>query len=220
MNRGIEEITNFIFFTFPTKSFSGLKSFFLLHHIISTKIALSSLNFLISMKGEAAAVPPFVQVVGYSNTGKTTLIKKLISAFKKRGLRVAAVKHAAHGYAIDMPGKDTWHYYEAGADQVMVVGPESLTIHQRFDDTPDLNRICKMLQEVDLILMEGFKNQKGPKIEVIREGYSPERLPLGENLIAVVADTPVEDSVPCFNPQDIEPLAEFILKRLAIGGST
>lgn len=165
-------------------------------------------------------MPSFVQVVGFSNTGKTMLIKKLISAFKKRGLRVAAVKHAAHGYEVDTPGKDTWHYYEAGADQVMVVGPHSFTVHRRLDFTPDLDRICEMLREADLILIEGFKHQNGPKIEVIREGYSPERLPLGENLIAVVADTPVEDSVPCFNPQDIEPLAEFILKRLAIGGST
>ncbi len=159
---------------------------------------------------------PFVQVVGFSNSGKTTLVKNLIPAFKKRGLRVAAIKHAPHGYAIDIQGKDTWHYYEAGADKVIVVGPESITIHERFVQNPDLNRICSQIHEVDLIIVEGFKNQSGPKIEVIREGHSPERLSLGEDLIAVVTETPVEGPVPCFAPQEIDSLADFILKRLSV----
>ncbi|HHW42075.1 MAG TPA: molybdopterin-guanine dinucleotide biosynthesis protein B [Syntrophomonadaceae bacterium] len=159
---------------------------------------------------------PLVQVVGYSNSGKTTLMKKLIAVFKKRGLRVAAVKHAPHGYVVDVPGKDTRHYFEAGADKVMVAGPDSLTLHERIPQPPDLDLIRSRLREVDLILVEGFKSQRGPKIEVLREEPSPERLPLGEDLLAVVSAIPVETSVPRFAPREIEPLADFILERLAI----
>ncbi len=159
---------------------------------------------------------PVVQVVGFSNTGKTMIVEGLIRILKKRGIRVAAIKHAPHGYAVDVPGKDTWRYYGAGAEKVVVVGAESITVHERFRKVPDLNQICRLIQDVDLIIVEGFKHQAGPKIEVLRKGYSPERLTVGDDLIAVVTDSPVEDPVPCFALQEIEPLADFILKRFSV----
>ncbi len=141
------------------------------------------------------------------------VVKRLIEAFKDRGYRVAAIKHAVHGYSIDCPGKDSWHYYQAGADKAVVLGPESLTIHERHRGQLTLREICARIQGVDLILAEGFKGVPGPKIEVIRKDFSQTRLSLGEDLTAVVSDFPIPDNVPRFSPDEIESLTDFIIDR-------
>jgi molybdopterin-guanine dinucleotide biosynthesis protein MobB len=141
---------------------------------------------------ETAAV---VAVVGHANTGKTTLIAGLIRALASRGYRVAAIKHAAHGYEIDSRGKDSWRYFQAGANRVLVAGPESLTVHIRHEREPGLAELAGMIGKADLILAEGFKSQPGPKIEVLRRGFSEGRLSLGSDLIAVVSDAPIETAV-------------------------
>ncbi|MBT9153265.1 MAG: Molybdopterin-guanine dinucleotide biosynthesis adapter protein [Firmicutes bacterium] len=162
-------------------------------------------------------MPAVVAVVGHANTGKTTLIAKLISSLTSRGYRIAAVKHAAHGYEVDSEGKDSWQFFRAGANRVVVIGPDSLTVHARHDREPALAEITGSLDNVDLILAEGFKTQAGPKIEIIRQGYSEGRLCLGSDLAAVVSDISAEDTVPCFKPDQVEPLADFIAKRYLSG---
>lgn len=166
-------------------------------------------------------MPSAVMVVGHSNTGKTRLVVRLINILAARGYRVAAVKHAAHhGYEIDSEGKDSWQFFKAGAAQVVVVGTESLTVHARYDSEPTLAELGNRMN-VDLILAEGFKSQAGPKIEVLRQGFSEGRLPLGDNLVAVVSDIPVAGGVPWFSPDQVELLADFIESRfLKPGGST
>jgi len=154
-----------------------------------------------------------VSVVGHANTGKTTLIAGIISSLAARGFRVAAVKHAAHGYEIDNRGKDSWKFFQAGASQVVVVGPESLTVHTRHDTEPTPVELAGLLKDVDLVLVEGFKSQPGPKIEVLRQGFTERRLSLGNDLVAVVSDMLVEGDVPVFRPDKIEPLADFIESR-------
>lgn len=151
---------------------------------------------------------PVVFISGYSNTGKTTLVKNLIQSFKMMGCRVAAVKHAVHGYELDVQGRDTWHYCQAGADQVVVVGPGSLTRHQLYEQELSYQEVIAMIKDVDLIIVEGFKQEAGPKIEVVRKGK--ERLPLGDDLIAVVSDEPLAEKVPCFAKSDVEQLAKYI----------
>jgi molybdopterin-guanine dinucleotide biosynthesis protein MobB len=151
-----------------------------------------------------------VAVVGHANTGKTTLIAGLISSLSARGYRVAAVKHAAHGYEIDSRGKDSWQLFQAGADRVLVVGPESLTVHTRHAREPALAELGGRMDGVDLILAEGFKSQPGPKIEVLRQGCPEGRLSLGSDLVAVVSDFPVGSNVPVFRPEDVCQLADFI----------
>ncbi|MGD0620861.1 MAG: molybdopterin-guanine dinucleotide biosynthesis protein B [Thermacetogeniaceae bacterium] len=159
-----------------------------------------------------------VSVVGHANAGKTTLIARLISSLAARGYRVAAVKHAAHGYEIDSRGKDSWQFFQAGANRVLVVGPESLTVHTRHDREPTLSELGSRMDGVDLILAEGFKSQTGPKIEVLRQGYSEGRLSLGSDLIAVVSDCPLDGGVSCFRPDQVEPLADFIESRFLQNG--
>ena len=158
-----------------------------------------------------------VTVVGHANTGKTTLIARLIGSLAARGYRVAAVKHAAHGYDIDSKGKDSWRFFQAGASRVMVVGPESLTVHTRYNREPTLAELGSSMEGIDLVLAEGFKTQAGPKIEVLRPGFSEYRLPIGADLVAVVSDCPVAGDVPCFSPDQVEPLADFIVERFLSG---
>ncbi|HBG22472.1 MAG TPA: molybdopterin-guanine dinucleotide biosynthesis protein B [Peptococcaceae bacterium] len=157
---------------------------------------------------------PVIFISGYSNTGKTTLVKNLIQSFKEMGYRVAAVKHAVHGYELDVQGRDTWHYCQAGADQVVVVGPGSLTRHQLYAQEPPFQEVLEMIEDVDLIIVEGFKKEAGPKVEVIRKGK--ERLPLGNDLIAVVSDEPLTQKVPCFANNDVDQLAKFIIDYFSL----
>ncbi len=154
---------------------------------------------------------PVLSFAGYSNSGKTTVVEQLIRTLKGRGYRVAAVKHTGHGYEVDLPGKDSYRFFQAGADQVIVVGPSSLTIHERLGKTLGIEDICERVkEEVDLILVEGFKKEPIPKVEVFRRGYSPRRLP-PEQVIAVVSDTLLEDRLPCFTFEEIERLADFVV---------
>jgi len=148
---------------------------------------------------------------GYSDSGKTTVISNLISILKKRGYRVAAVKHAAHGYDVDIPGKDSWLHFQAGADKVIIVGPGSLTIHERFSQSPDLKSILDKIVEMDFILIEGFKTEPGPKVEIVRKESDDRRLPLGNDLVAVISDVYIPGLVPCFSFEQLEELLNFLL---------
>lgn len=155
----------------------------------------------------------FVLLVGYSDSGKTTLMTSLIRIIKNRGYKVAAIKHAAHKYNMDRPGTDSWLYAEAGADQTIVVGPESYNITVRTSKTPRLAEILEQIKDVDIILVEGFKNEPGPKIEIYRVGHSPRRLPANDDIIAVVSDVLMEGDIKQFTFSQQEDLADFILKQ-------
>lgn len=157
---------------------------------------------------------PVVSLVGYSNSGKTTVIVGLIRILKERACRVAVVKHAAHGYTIDPPGTDSWHYAEAGADQVVIAGPKSFTLHEFYQEEKSLTQIMERIQGVDIVLVEGFKREPGPKIEIYRHDYSPDRIPLTGQLLAIVSDVPIPGTLPCFSFQQLENLADFIVQHI------
>ncbi len=148
---------------------------------------------------------------GYSNSGKTTVISNLIRIFKNRGLKVAAVKHASHGYEIDQPGKDSWQHYNAGADQVVVMGPDSITTHRRLTARPALPEILESINDIDLVLVEGFKQEVNPRILVYRPGDQDDSdYPPGE-YEAVVSDHEIPLDIPRFNFDELEQVADFIL---------
>lgn len=154
---------------------------------------------------------PLIFIAGYSNSGKTTVAERLVRSLKVRGYKVAAIKHAAHGYKSDPEGKDSWRYYEAGADSVAIVGPGSYTMHRRCRQKPGLVDILKEISDVDIIVVEGFKSEPGPKIEVYREGHSEKRLPVNSNVVAIVSDNTMEEQVPSFTFDQTEELAEFVI---------
>lgn len=162
---------------------------------------------------------PFVFIAGYSNSGKTTVVERLVRVLKSRGYTIAAIKHAAHGYSVDPPGKDSWRVLQAGADRMVLVGPDSYTVHHRCSKPPALQELILEIRDVDLILVEGFKSEPGPKIEIYRKGHSPGRLPPGSQIIAVVSDAPLAEQAPCFSFEQTEELADFIVAGFLTPGN-
>lgn len=149
--------------------------------------------------------------VGYSDSGKTTVVSTLIEILKRRNYKVAAIKHAAHGYDLDVPGKDSWRHCQAGADTVITVGSDSYTIHERVDSPPSLESVLKKIVGVDFILIEGFKNEPGSKVEIIRRESFEKRIPGNHGLVAVVSDIELEGEIPCFGFAQLEDLADFLI---------
>lgn len=158
-----------------------------------------------------------IGIIGYSNTGKTTLIEKLIPIFRARGLSVSAVKNAHHGFDMDRPGKDSFRYREAGAGQVLIATGQRWAL---LTETPQraatLDELLAMLAPCDLAIVEGFKSEgQIPRIEVRRSVNSePPIFPHDPNVIAVAADHPVETNLPVLDLNDAAKIAAFITERL------
>ncbi|NLO21977.1 MAG: molybdopterin-guanine dinucleotide biosynthesis protein B [Syntrophomonadaceae bacterium] len=149
--------------------------------------------------------------VGFSNSGKTTVISNLIKIFSQRGLQAAAIKHASHGYQIDTPGKDSYQHFQAGATRVVLIGPDSMTTHQRLTSMPPLQEILQEMDDVDIVLVEGFKQDVSPKILVYRaEGQKDPGFPPGV-YEALISDSVLPLQVPSFTFQEMEKVADFIV---------
>ncbi len=155
-----------------------------------------------------------VSIVGKSNSGKTTLLEKLIAELKQRGFKIGTVKHAHDGFEMDKKGKDSWRHQQAGAAATLVIssGKTALIKNEELDF---IEKMQKYLSDTDLIIAEGFKKQTLPKIEVFRLA-SPHKYPLcmeDNNLVAFVTDSDFKPDVPVFGLEDIKPIASFIEKQ-------
>lgn len=157
--------------------------------------------------------------IGYSNSGKTTLIEKLIPRFRAAGLSVAAIKNAHHGFDMDRPGKDSFRYREAGAGQVLIATIERWAL---LTETPaghaTLEELLAELAPCDLVIIEGFKSEgQIPRIEVRRSRVAdPPIWPHDPNVIAVAADFAVECPLPVLDLNDPDKIAAFITQRLSL----
>lgn len=160
---------------------------------------------------------PVVSIVGrHSNSGKTTLLVKLLSEAKKRGWRVAAVKHDSHGFEMDKPGKDTWRFAQAGADVVVISSPYKMAILETVKEERTLDEVLERIQNVDLIFTEGYKHGKKPRIEVFRSAVHEELYSRPEELIAIASDIPFDEGVPCFGLDDAEGICDFLAERFGL----
>ena len=163
-----------------------------------------------------------VQIVSFvaasSNSGKTTLIEKIVRILKSRGLRVAVIKHASAGFDLDKPGKDSWRFQQAGADTVVLVGPGRMALLKKIDREPSPGELELAAQDADIVIHEGFKTSAKNKIEVFRHGVSGDRPLCMDNpsYIALVSDGQHPDvSIPRFDLNDAEGVAEFLVKNIA-----
>jgi molybdopterin-guanine dinucleotide biosynthesis protein B len=155
-------------------------------------------------------------VAAASNSGKTTLIEKVVKILKARGLRVAVVKHASAGFDLDKPGKDSWRFQEAGADSVVLVGPERVALMKKVEDDPSSEELVLLAGDVDLVLFEGFKKGAKNRIEVFRSGVSGDK-PLcmdDPSFLALVSDRSFNVPIPRFNINDANSVAEFIVQKM------
>jgi molybdopterin-guanine dinucleotide biosynthesis adapter protein len=158
-------------------------------------------------------MPPIISVVGKSGSGKTTLIEKLIPEIKKRGYRIAIIKHAFHQFDIDKEGKDSWRHRAAGADTVIVASHGRIAMVKNHN-SENIDSMAAYFSDTDIVITEGYKRENKPKIEVFRAAAHKEPLCLGNlDLIALVTDTDVDLNVPRFGLEDIEKLADFIEEK-------
>ena len=152
-------------------------------------------------------------VTGWKNAGKTTLVEQLVAEFVRRGWTVNTIKHAHHGVDVDQPGRDSFRHRTAGATEVAVVGGHRYAI-MREQEEPTLAEVLARLAPADLILIEGFKREPHPKIEV-RSGHdeagAPPMAPNDSSIVAIAADQPTADQrLPWFRRDDITGIADFI----------
>jgi molybdopterin-guanine dinucleotide biosynthesis protein B len=158
-----------------------------------------------------------IGLAGWSGSGKTTLITKLIPLLVGRRLRVSTLKHAHHGFDLDQPGKDSFFHRAAGATEVIISSARRWAILHELREEPewDLVALVKKISPVDLVLVEGFKRDKFPKLEVHRIANGKPLLHTEDpHIVAVASDSAVPAArVPVVDLNDIELIADLLLKH-------
>ena len=155
-------------------------------------------------------MPIIIAVVGNSNSGKTTLLEKLIPELKSRGHRVATVKHAPRDVHFDKSGTDSWRHIQAGSETTVISSPDRVVLIKAVSQPATLDDIARLLgEDYDIVLAEGFKQDDVPKIEVYRPESGPLLTDL-KRLFAVVTDDPVTTKARQFRWSDIKGLADLL----------
>lgn len=164
------------------------------------------------MKQADTSQIPVIGFSAYSGVGKTTLVEKLIRILKAKGLRVAVIKHDGHGFEMDHEGKDTWRFTRAGADITMIASAKKTAYIEQREYS--LKQMIEMIRDVDLILVEGYKNADIPRIGMARKetgkGFTAD---IGQ-FIALVTNMEVKTELPCFDPDDAEGVAQWIITHI------
>ncbi len=163
----------------------------------------------------------FVGFIGYSGSGKTTLIERLIERFSSKGYRVGAVKHDAHNFEIDYPGKDSYRMKHAGAKRVVLSSKSKLALVEDRESEMPLEEIKKLFGDCDIVFVEGYKLEDLPKVEVHRSGVGGDYLfKKGiKNIMLVVTDEDVEADVPTLRIDNFEEIALFLERFFKIHGN-
>ncbi len=160
---------------------------------------------------------PIVSIVGKSQSGKTVLMERLIAEFKRRGYKVAALKHSPGGMEIDRPGKDSWRFAQAGSDAVLVSSTDRLAFIKKLDHELDLEEILPFVgDEFDVVLAEGFRKSKIPKIEVHKKELGDDLLCSPEEISAIVTEGSLDTDIPQLPWGDTVAIADFIEKNFVL----
>src|SRR6056297_422673 len=158
-------------------------------------------------------------VTGWKNAGKTGLMERLVTEITGRGITVSTVKHAHHTFDVDHPGKDSHRHRVAGATDVLLASRNRFALmHElRNEDEPSLEMLLSKLAPVDLVLVEGYKRDRHPKIEAFRAETGNALIAPGDTTIrAVASDTPIQLDRPVFDLNDTVAIADFILSEVAL----
>ena len=156
-------------------------------------------------------------LAGWSGSGKTTLLAALIPELVARGVTVSTIKHAHHKFDIDQPGKDSWVHRQAGASEVMVASSRRFALMRELRDAaePSLNELVARMAPVDLLLIEGFKHEPHPKLEVHRPSVGkPFLYPDDPHIVAIASDVALSAPLPVLPLADVAAIADFILGRM------
>ena len=163
---------------------------------------------------EEAKQIPVITVIGKSGAGKTTLLEKLVKELTHRGYHIATIKHHSHkGFDIDIPGKDSWRFAQAGSQHVVISAPDKLASYRMVDREISLDEIVQGIREVDIILVEGYKQANKPTIEVVRAAISQALLSDPKQCLAFAADTRWPCEAPIFDLDDVQEIAGLVEER-------
>jgi molybdopterin-guanine dinucleotide biosynthesis protein B len=160
-----------------------------------------------------------IGVAGYSGSGKTTLIEKVIPVLVRSGLRVSLIKHAHHEFDVDQPGKDSYRHRHAGCSEVLISSSNrwALMHELRGAEEPSLQEQLKHFAPCDLVIVEGYKNEAIPKIEVRLKGaHAPALYPEDPRVVAVATDDVLDTALPQLDVNDPEAVAQFIVQHLGL----
>jgi len=158
---------------------------------------------------------PIISVVGKSDSGKTTLLEKLITELKRRGYKVAIIKHTVEDIELDKQGKDTWRFSQSGSDVVAISSGHKLAIMKKLERDFSPQELSRFIAwDYDLILTEGFKQSGTIKIEVHRKEQGEGLLSPVKQLLAVVTDEPLDIDVPQFSMREVQGLADLIENKI------
>ena len=158
-------------------------------------------------------------LAGYSGSGKTTLLERLIPFLTGQGLTLALIKHAHHEFDIDQPGKDSYRHRQAGATEVLVSSAQrwALMHELRGAEEPSLQAHLAQLSPCDLVLVEGFKREPIPKLEIHRQANAkPLLFTQDPHIIAIATDAPIDATLPRVDLNAIEAIGLFILKTTGL----
>ena len=156
---------------------------------------------------------------GYSGSGKTTLIEQLIPLFTARGVSVSLIKHAHHTFDVDQPGKDSYRHRKAGCTEVLVTSSRRWALMHELRGAPEpaLAEHVKRISPCDLLLVEGYKRERIPKLEVYRaEVGEPLIHPHDQNVVAIATDTPLATTLPQLDLNAPEAIAQFVLHHVGL----
>ena len=158
-------------------------------------------------------------VTGWKNAGKTGLMERLVAEITSRGLSVSTIKHAHHSFDVDHPGKDSHRHRVAGAHEVLLASKNRIALMQELRDQeePELAHLLTRLSPVDLVLIEGYKRDRHPKIEAHRAVTGQPLIAPGDDTIrAVASDVPLTLDRPVFGLDDTIALAGFVLREVGL----
>jgi len=155
-------------------------------------------------------IPVFSVVANNSKVGKTTVLCDIIKELKSRGYRICTIKHDVHGFDIDHPGKDTWKHAQAGSDLEVIPPPKKLAMIEKVEKEYSLDEVISKISNVDIIITEGFKQERKPKLEVYRKEFPNEIWSKDEDLFAIITNTPLNKGVPQFDFSEIKEAVDLI----------
>jgi molybdopterin-guanine dinucleotide biosynthesis adapter protein len=181
---------------------------------ISDTVHISQAKQEDRLRGEKTMLP-IICIVGASNSGKTTFLEQLIPELRRRGYRVGTVKHDVHGFEMDREGKDTWRHRHAGARTIAIASPAMLaTIRETEVEMPLEELAGRYFWEEDILLTEGYKQSRFPKIEVFRSAIEAKPIcTVQDNLLAMVTDDRIDLDVPGYRFDQVAGVAELIVER-------
>ena len=157
---------------------------------------------------------PIISIVGWHNVGKTLFLEGLIAELRRRGVRLATVKHTGGRFQMDREGTDTWRFAKAGSDVVAIWGRAGFALVEQRDEELSLREVIERLpRDIDLVIVEGLKSAQLPKIEIVGADDG-RRIASQADLVALVSEMPVDDTdVPCFAPDDVSGAADLLAEK-------